>query len=156
MTQPATQGATGTVLAMSHRFVVTAGARDLGAWTKVSGLSVDWDLAEHRVGDSDQYFKYAAIPKYGKLKISRAAEEIGTAAVQEWLVEVKTSGGTPEEGGIALLTSAGEQVAVWALREMFPISWSISDFDASTSKVAVETLQLAYSGFLTPGSRYGR
>jgi len=156
MSLPTTQGATGAVLAMAHRFIVTAGTRSLGAWTKVSGLSVDWDLAEHRVGDSDQYLKYAAIPKYGKLKISRAAEETGTIAVQEWLAEVKTSGGTPEEGSIALLTSGGAEVAVWALREMFPISWSISDFDASTSKVAVETLQIVYSGFLTPGGRYGR
>jgi phage tail-like protein len=156
MTQPAPQGATGLALAMSHRFVVTAGTRSLGSWTKVSGLSVDWDLAEHRVGDSDQYLKYAAIPKYGKLKISRAADDTGTAAVQEWLAEVKASGGTPEEGGIAIHTSGGAQVAVWALREMFPISWSISDFDASTSKVALETLQIVYSGFLAPGSRYGR
>jgi phage tail-like protein len=156
MSQPTTQGATGLALAMSHRFIVTAGTRSLGSWTKVSGLSVDWDLAEYRVGDSDQYFKYAAIPKYGKLKISRAAEETGTIAVQEWLAEVKTSGGTPEEGSVGLLTSGGAEVAVWTLREMFPISWSISDFDASTSKVAVETLQIVYSGFLAPGSRYGR
>lgn len=156
MTQPSTQGAVGLDLAMAHRFLLTAGSRSLGSWTKVSGLSVKWDLADHRVGDSDQYFKYAAVPKYDQLKISRAAEETGTAAVQEWLAEVKTSGGIPEEGGISILTSSGAPVAVWTLREMFPISWSISDFDASTSKVAVETLEIVYSGFVAPAARFGR
>ncbi len=156
MTLPATQGPLGLDLAMSHRFLVTAGSRSLGAWTKVSGLSVRWDLAEHRVGDSDQYFKYAAIAKYTPLKISRAAEETGTVAVQEWLTEVKASGGVAEEGSLAILTSSGAQVAAWTLREMFPISWNITDFDAGTSKVAVETLEIVYSGFVGPGARFGR
>ncbi|OLR92396.1 phage tail protein [Actinokineospora bangkokensis] len=142
-------------LAMAHRFVVSAGSRDLGAWSKVSGLSVRWDLAEHWVGDSDQYTKYAGVPKFDKLKLSRAADRTATAAVKAWLEEVKASGGTPEEGAIAMLTSSGEQVLTWTLREMFPIAWQISEFDAAASKVAVETLEVVYSGFLAPGSQYG-
>ncbi|MFI6025460.1 phage tail protein [Amycolatopsis magusensis] len=139
-------------LAMAHRFVVSAGSRDLGAWSKVSGLSVKWDLAEHWVGDSDQYFKYAGVPKFERLKLSRAAERAGTGAVKAWLEEVKSSGGTPEEGAIAMLTSSGDSVTSWTLREMFPVAWQISEFDAGASKVAVETLEIVYSGFLAPGS----
>jgi phage tail-like protein len=157
VTQPTAQGPMGLDLAMSHRFLVTAGSRSLGAWTKVSGLAVKWDLAEHRVGDSDQYYKYAAIPKFTPLKMSRAAESAGTAAVQQWLEEVKASGGVPEAGAIAILSSSGGSVATWTLQEMFPISWSISDFDAgSVAKVAVETLEIVYSGFIAPSTRYGR
>jgi phage tail-like protein len=155
--QPTTQGAMGFDLGMSHRFLVTAGSRSLGSWTKVAGLAVKWDLAEHRVGDSDQYYKYAAIPKFTPLKMSRAAEATGTVAVQQWLEEVKASGGVPEAGAVSILTSSGEKVATWSLQEMFPISWSISDFDAgSAAKVAVETLEIVYSGFIAPSARYGR
>lgn len=143
-------------LGMAHRFVVTAGGRNLGAWSKVSGLSVKWDLAEHRVGDSDQYFKYAGVPKFDRLKLARAAESAGTSSVQEWLAEVKSSGGTPEEGSVQMQTSAGLPVVTWSLHEMFPVSWQISEFDAGSSKVAVETLEIVYFGFLAPGGKGGR
>jgi phage tail-like protein len=140
---------------MSHRFVVVAGSHHLGAWSKVAGLSVNWDLAEHRVGNSDQYFKYAGVPKFEKLKLSRAAEAAGTRQVQTWLNEVHTSGGVPEEGAVEVLTSAGLPVISWTLREMFPVGWQISDFDASTGKVAMETLVIVYSGFLTAAAGGG-
>ncbi|MGX7826180.1 phage tail protein [Actinokineospora sp. 24-640] len=133
---------------MAHRFVVTAGSRELGSWSKVAGLSVKWDLAEYRVGHSDQYFKFAGVPKFDRLKLSRAADVTGTPAVQKWLDEVQFSGGVPEEGAVQMLTSAGQPVISWTLREMFPIAWQISEFDASAGKVAMETLEIVYSGFL--------
>ncbi|WP_156756335.1 phage tail protein [Actinokineospora pegani] len=140
---------------MAHRFVVSAGSRDLGAWSKVAGLSVKWDLAEYRVGHSDQYFKFAGVPKFATLKLSRAADTTGTKAVQTWLGEVQASGGTPEEGAVEMLTSAGDSVIVWTLREMFPIAWQISEFDATTGKVAMETLEIVYSGFLLAAQQAG-
>ena len=140
---------------MAHRFVVTAGSRELGSWSKVAGLSVTWDLAEYRVGNSDQYFKYAGVPKFGRLKLSRAADSGGTGAVMTWLDEVQSSGGVPEEGAVQMLTSAGEPAVVWTLREMFPIAWQITEFDASAGKVAMETLEIVYSGFLAAGTQHG-
>ena len=89
-----TSGSAGAMaLGMSHMFTLTAGSRNLGSWSKVSGLSVKWDLAEHRVGSSDQYFKFAGIPKFDKLKLGRAAEKAGTTAVKAWLDAVAKSGG---------------------------------------------------------------
>lgn len=141
---------------MSHRFVVVAGSHNLGAWSKMSGLSVNWELADHRVGNSDQYYKFAGVPKFEKLKLSRAADPVGTRQVQAWLNEVHMSGGVPEEGAVEVLTSAGLPVLSWTLREMFPIGWQISDFDAGSSNVAMETLVIVYSGFLTAAGKGGR
>lgn len=152
---PANRSAGLIPLGMTHRFVVSVGSRNLGAWSKVSGLSVRWDVAEHRIGNSDQYFKFAGVPKFEKLKLSRAAEVSGTTAVKAWLEEVKSSGGVPEEGAIEMLTSDGESIISWTLHEMFPVSWQISEFDASASKVAMETLEIIYSGFLANGQQFG-
>ncbi len=146
--------ALGASLGMAHKFVLTAGSFSLGAWSKVAGLSVKWDLAEHRIGNSDEYFKYAGIPKFDKLKLSRAAEQAGTTAVKTWLEKVSSSGGTPEEGSMKMLTPSGLPLSTWTLHAMFPIAWQISEFDASASKVAIETLEIVYSGFLTTGKRY--
>ena len=59
------------IVGMSHRFVVTVGMFVLGSWSKVSGLAVKWDLAEYRVGNSDEYFKFAGVPRFERLKLSR-------------------------------------------------------------------------------------
>jgi phage tail-like protein len=146
--------AAGVALGMAHKFVVTAGSYNLGSWSKVAGLSVKWDLAEHRIGESDQYFKFAGVPRFEKLKLSRAAESSGTNSVKKWLEDVNKSGGVPEEGAIEMMTSGGESIISWTLKEMFPISWQITEFDASSSKVAMETLEIVYSGFLEGGMRY--
>jgi phage tail-like protein len=142
-------------IGMAHKFVVTAGVYNLGTWSKVSGLSVKWDLAEHRIGNSDQYFKFAGIPKFERLKLSRAADG-STETVKTWLsTHVLASGGTPDEGSVQVFTPAGIAVVTWDLHEMFPIAWQISEFDASASKVAVETLEIVHAGFLPTGRRYG-
>lgn len=142
-------------LGMAHKFILTAGSSNLGTWAKVSGLSVKWQVASHRVGDSDQYFKYAGLPQFDNLKLSRAAETSSTTAVQKWLNDVNTKGGVEEEGAITLCDSAGEEIASWTLQAMFPIAWQITEFDAGASKAAMETLEIVYSGFLTMGMKYG-
>jgi phage tail-like protein len=142
------------IVGMSHKFVVTVGLFVLGSWSKVSGLAVKWDLAEYRVGNSDEYFKFAGVPKFERLKLSRAAALSSSTMVQQWLETSAQSGGAPMEGQV-VLTAMGTPVAQWTLRAMFPIAWSISEFDASSSKVAMETLEIAYSGFLSTGNKYG-
>jgi phage tail-like protein len=142
------------IVGMSHKFVVTVGMFVLGSWSKVSGLAVKWDLAEYRVGNSDEYFKFAGVPRFERLKLSRAAALGSSTTVRQWLETSAQSGGTPMEGHV-VLTATGLPVAEWTLRAMFPIAWSISEFDASSSKVAIETLEIAYSGFLSTGNKYG-
>jgi phage tail-like protein len=138
----------------AQRFVVHSGTRDLGSWAAVSGLEVKWGLAEHRVGDSDLYFKYAGVPKFESIKLRRAADPVGTKTVQEWLNEVQTSGGVPEDGAVDIIDNASGQVMLsWTLRAMFPIRWKISDFEASTAKTYIETLEVVHSGLLTAATK---
>lgn len=138
---------------MAHRFAVTAGSRDLGAWSKVSGLAVKWDVAEYRRGDSGHVDRFAGIPRFEEVKLSRAADSAGTTAVQAWLDEVHAHGGVPEEGAVEMLTSAGLPVATWTLHGMFPRAWQISEFDATTGRVAMETLTIVHNGFLAGAQR---
>jgi phage tail-like protein len=139
---------------MAHKFILTAGSTGLGAWTKVSGLAVTWDLAEYRVGNSDSYYKYGGIPKFSKLKLQRALDTTAANATKTWLTEVQTTGGRPSEGSLKMCNSAGRSFFEWKLKELFPSSWSISEFDAGSSKVLVETLELVYGGFFETALRY--
>ncbi len=42
-----------------------------------------------------------------------------------------------------------DTVSTWELRQVIPVKWSVSAFEATSSKVAIETLELAHLGFLT-------
>ena len=47
-----------------------------------------------------------------------------------------------------LMDYGGVPVVQWRLNEFFPIAWSVVDFDADQAKPAIETLELAHTGFL--------
>ena len=140
---------------IANKFVLTVGAAGLGAWTKVSGLSVKWDLAELRIGNDDTYYKFGAIPKYDRLKLQRALDKTAATKTKTWLAEVQKLGGKGTPGSIKMCDPAGKPVFTWTLREVFPAAWSVSEFDASASKVLLETLELVYAGFLDDGVKYG-
>jgi phage tail-like protein len=134
---------------MGHRFeVIVDSYGTLGHWSKLSGLAVTFDLAEHRIGATDEYFKYAAIPKFEKLKLQRAADQTNTMLVKGWLDKVNATGGELSTGSVSVMSSSGAETMIWNLQAVFPYKWGISDFDASAGKVVVETLEIVYSGFL--------
>ncbi|WP_328609379.1 phage tail protein [Amycolatopsis sp. NBC_00345] len=137
----------------ANQFVVTTGSRELGAWASASDLEIKWDKAEHWVGDSDRYFKYAGVAKYEPIKFTRAADPVGTKSVQDWLNQVQSTGGMPEDGALQVVGDTGAVVLEWTIREMFPINWKISGFDASGAKVYIETLTVVHSGLLSAANR---
>jgi hypothetical protein len=67
--------------------------------------------------------------------------------VQRWLASV-TLRRTPLSGAIYLVDFLGVPVVTWELREFFPIGWRLTEFDSAGSRPAVETLELAHTGFL--------
>jgi phage tail-like protein len=121
---------------------------DLGSWTKVEGLDVTWDVCEYRSGDDPNFrWYFPGMTKYTNIKLTRAAVKEGTAAVKKWLDDTSHKW-KPCDAKVTLKDSQGDEVASWDLKRVMPVKWSITGFDASASKVAVETLELAHEGFL--------
>lgn len=135
---------------MGHHFVVNIDSPpyDLGTWSRVSGLQVNWNSCTYRVGDQGN--KSWVIPgttKYQNIKLSRAACP-DSEIVQLWLAQTSMNP-TPISGAISLvMAGTGIPMAVWQLNEFFPIGWSIDDFDAGFGKPVVETLEITHGGFL--------
>ena len=133
---------------MSHRFVVRIdrGLYDLGTWSKVAGLSVSWNKLSYRAGENNEEHVFPGNVSYQTIKLSRAACS-DSATVQKWLSTTATHRESLS-GGIYMLEFTGRPVITWELKEFFPIGWSVSDFDSTAGRPAVETLELAHSGFL--------
>lgn len=136
-------------VSMSHHFVVAIDnpAYDLGTWARVAGLTVSWTPCEYRVGDKgNQFWILPGNTKYQNIKLSRAACA-DSQIVQAWLASTSLDP-TPHSGAILLMDYGGIPVVHWRLNEFFPIAWSIVDLDADQGKPAIETLELAHTGFL--------
>lgn len=142
-------------LGMAHRFSVVVGGQSLGDWSKCSGLKVTWDKVEHRPGDVvNGVWFYPGTAKYEPIHLSRAAEAKGSALTQAWLKKISIHN-TPTSGSITMFDSHNLPVCAWTLDSMFPLSWDIDSFDAGSSKVALENLQIIHSGFLMDETKIG-
>src|SRR5918912_591031 len=97
-------------LGLALRFAVTIDGKDLGNWSKVEGLDVTWDIAEHRVGDGGNFRYYFP-----------GADKSMTAHVE-------------------LHDATNTAVAHWVLEGVLPVHYSGPRFDASASSVATEVL----------------
>lgn len=138
-----------TQVSMSHHFVVTIDNPrwDLGTWYRVSGLQVKWKPCEYRVGDKgNQSWVLPGNTEYQNIKLSRAACS-DSQVVQAWLASTSLNP-VPHSGVIMLMDYGGVPVVHWRLNEFFPIAWQIVDLDADQAKPAIETLELAHTGFL--------
>ena len=135
-------------LALSTRFLVSIDKYELESFTQASGLEVSWDVCEYRAGDNDnERWISPGLTKYPNVKLSRAAEKDGSALVRTWL-NSNSFKYEAQAATISLLDAEGTTVTEWTLRNIMPVKWSIAPFDASNSKVAIETLELAHTGFL--------
>jgi phage tail-like protein len=139
-----------TMLGMANRFTVeiSNGQYNLGSWAQVDGLDVKWDVAEYRAGDAgNNRWYFPANTHYSVVKLTRAASA-ESKAVRDWLDSTSFKW-QAQTATVKLHDSAGKPLDVeWDLKNVMPVRWSITGFDAWASRVATETLELAHLGFL--------
>ena len=140
-------------LGLGFRFTVEIGGLQLGSWQACSGLSVDFQPMEVKSGGDYVGTRYlAGEAKYGRIVLKRAASLDSSATVQSWLdthARAWMTGGARDDvsGVITLFDSNDDPVLRWELIGVHPAAWKGPDLDASSSKVALETLELVHEGF---------
>jgi phage tail-like protein len=143
---------------LTYRFAVRAnnGQTDLGSWSNVSGLDATWDIAEYRSGDEANSYQRQFLSSFeqGTITLHRAAGT-ETALVKDWLDQLAQSF-EPTTVTITLLDALGEPVARWKLTGVFPTKWEVSAPDGGESKIAIETLVLAYESLVVETPPSGR
>jgi phage tail-like protein len=137
-------------LGLSNRFsvVVEPGKYELGSFGKIEGLDVTWEMPEYRAGDAGNYRWFLpGFTKYSTIKLSRSVSAKDSPQVMKWLSAHSMK---PERWQITieLKGAAMDGVVRWTCEQALPLKWSIPPFDASTSKIAVETLEFSHLGFL--------
>ena len=113
----------------------------------VSGLKYETEIVPVREGGAnDTTFQLPGATKWSNIVLKQGFT--GSSAMLAWrqdwlepgkLVRIKT-------GKIIQLDSALQPAAKWTFFNGWPCKWEVSEFDASKSELAIETLEIAHEG----------
>lgn len=118
----------------------------------VSGLKYETEVVPVREGGQNQTtYQLIGATKWSNLVLKQGFT--GSSSLldwrEEWLKAFSPGGGASfrrVDGTITQLDTALKDVAKWSFRRGWPAKWEISEFDASKSELAIETLEIAHEG----------
>jgi phage tail-like protein len=131
------------------RFQVIIDGQNLGAWSKCTGIEVDFQHEAYEELGNNQFVHYLPkAAKYTQVTLQRACTAEESNALQAWLSSMVLQ---PTKGTacITLHDAAQGEVVTWTLTGVFPAKWTGPQLEGKSSEVAVETLVLAHEGFLS-------
>jgi phage tail-like protein len=129
------------------------GVGEIGAFTEVSGLSVEVDVVEINEGGQNHYaHKVPGAMKWPNIVLKRGVTDSDN--LFEWFAKTSGEGFAGEgsalartQGQITLADSTGGSVRGWTFEGAFPVKWSGPTLTASANDAAVEELEIAHHGF---------
>ncbi|HUZ69150.1 MAG TPA: phage tail protein [Candidatus Saccharimonadales bacterium] len=133
---------------LAARFQVTIDGQNLGAWSKCTGLSVDFQHEVYKeLGNNSFVHLLPMGAKYEPITLERACTAAESVRLQGWLASMVTQ---PKKGtaSITLHDAAQQEVITWTLSGVFPAKWTGPHLEGKSTEVAFEALVLAHEGFL--------
>jgi phage tail-like protein len=128
-------------------FRVEIDGRRLGLWNSFEGLG--WETSIETREEGGNNFFVHQLPgrlKYTNIKFSRPLGR-DSSLVADWLASM-ASGVKRTTGHITAMGPDNTEIVTWVLNGVVPVRWTGPSFNVETLKVATETLELAYHGFL--------
>ncbi len=116
-------------------------------FTDVGGLSMELATEEVPEGGENRFVqKYPQRAKYPELVLKRGL--LPRSEVFDWIRScVQDFQIMPRDVNVMLLNELHMPLVTWHLVRAYPTKWALSDLNASSNTVAVETLQLFYQYF---------
>jgi len=127
-------------------FLVDLGLGGQAYFKSVSGLRYETEVVPVRAGGvNDTTYNLVGATKWTNLVFKQGFTRDSKLITwrQEWI-----RGGKMNRlpGTITQLDTALQPKAQWAFTRGWPCKWDISEFDASKSELAIETLEIAHDG----------
>ena len=127
------------------RYKVEIDGITAGGFSEVTGFDASIDVMEYREGDMVQTpMKIPGLKKYGNITLKKGLAD--SIALYEWLDKGVTGEVERKTITITLLDATESAVASWRVINAWPIKYTGPDFNATSSEVAVETLEVAHEG----------
>jgi len=126
-------------------FVVEINSIQVGGFSEVSGLQAETEYESIREGGINDYeHKLARITKYPNLTLKRGIFD----ADELWRWHEEVVNGRVQRNTITIKLQDSLRVDKWAwvFDDAYPVKWSVSDLNATSGTVALETVEFAHNG----------
>ena len=111
---------------------------------KVSGLGSTIETTSVSEGGQNLYTqKLPDKVSYENLTLERGVF-VGSPLVIEFNIAMSLFKFAPSNVLVMLLDNTSIPIASWLFMKAFPVKWSVSDLDATSNDVVIETLELSY------------
>jgi phage tail-like protein len=130
--------------------VAIQGIGDPLFFKSVSGLKYETEVVPVREGGQNATtYQLIGAVKWSNIVLKQGftKESASTGGLLWWRDQwLGPRGGERKGGTISLLDTAMQVKQSWTFVRGFPVKWEISEFDASKSELAIETLEIAHEG----------
>lgn len=118
---------------------------DAGGFSEVSGFDASIDVIEYREGDMVQTpMKIPGLKKYGNITLKQGLAD--SMVLYEWIIAGVNGAVDRKTITITLLDEEEAPAASWQVINAWPTKYTAPDFNATSSEVAIETLEIAHEG----------
>ena len=126
------------------RFLLEIDAIASGGFTRVKGLARELKHESYREGGVNEYeHKLITQVSYPVLVLERG---LALDDLWNWAQDAADGNVTRKTIRIRLQNEANDKSWAWQIESAIPVKWSVSDLDAQTSPVVMESLELAHHG----------
>jgi phage tail-like protein len=133
------------VLAFNFRVEID-GVFEAG-FNEVTGLQAEIEVQEYREGGVNDFMhKFAGSVKFpSNLVLKNGITD--SVKLWSWYQEVMRGQFARKSLDVVLLDAAGDEKRRWKFKEAYPVKWNGPSLKATSSEVALESLELAHEGF---------
>lgn len=127
------------------RYKVEIDGLDAGGFSEVTGFDASIDVMEYREGDMVQTpMKVPGLKKYGNITLRQGL--VDSMVLYNWIIAGVDGEVERKTITITLLDDTEASAASWQVINAWPMRYTAPDFNALSSEIAVETLEIAHEG----------
>ena len=127
------------------RYKVEIDGLEAGGFSEASGFDASIDVIEYREGDMVQTpLKLPGLKKYGNITLKQGVAD--SMVMYEWMIAGVEGVVERKTITITILDETETATASWQVINAWPAKYTAPDFNATSSEVAIETLEIAHEG----------
>jgi phage tail-like protein len=118
----------------------------VAGFSEVTGFDASIDVIEYRNGDGKPStpLKLHGLRKYGNVTFKWGVT--ANKAVYDWFATWLDAEGTRKNITVTLLDDGETAKATWTLTAAWPVKYTAPEFNATSSEVAIESVEIAHEG----------
>jgi phage tail-like protein len=127
------------------RYKVEIDGIDAGGFSEATGFDASIDVVEYREGDMETTpSKVPGIKRYGNITLRQGL--VDSQAIYDWMITGVNGAVDRKTITITLLDEEDNPAASWQVINAWPMRYNAPDFNALSSEIAVESIEIAHEG----------